>query len=86
MCVYVVCIHGVYVVCVCVCMWCVYVVCVCGVCMSDGGGQMAERLGSRAINQTVVGSSQITLCPWARHFHPTCLKENVPVLTVTRSG
>ena len=31
---------------------------------------MAERLGSQAINQKVVGSipGQMTLCPWARHF------------------
>ena len=37
-----------------------------------GGGQMAERLGSRAINQKVAslipGSEKMTLCPWARHF------------------
>ena len=37
------------------------------------GGQMAERLGNRAINQKVAGlipgHVKMTMCPWARHFN-----------------
>ena len=43
--------------------------CVC-VCLCEGG-QMAERLGNRAVNQKVSGSIPsvpMTFCPWARHF------------------
>ena len=28
----------------------------------------------------------MTLCPLGKTLHPTCLRENVPVLTVNRSG
>ena len=60
-------------------------------CVSSGGGQMAERLGNRTIDQKVAGSipgraKQITLCSWSKALHPTCLGENVPVLTVSHSG
>ena len=43
-------------------------------------GQVAERLGSRAINQKVVGSIP------GRAMLRCVLGENVPVLTVSRSG
>ena len=46
------------------------------------GGQMAERLGSRAINWKVAGS----IPGHAKRLHHTCLGENVPVLAVSRSG
>ena len=45
---------------------------------------MAERLGNRASNPKVAGSSPghaMTLCPWARHFNIHA-SGNVPVLTV----
>ena len=49
---------------------------------------MAERLGSRAINQKVAGSipavkNEVSL---GKGLHPTCLGENIPVLTVSHSG
>ena len=54
----------------------------------DEVSQMAERLGSRAINQKVVGSipgrAKMTLCP--RNFTLLASGGNVPVLTVRRSG
>ena len=54
------------------------------------GGQMAERLGNRAINQKVVGlipgRTNNDLVSLGKALHPTCLEENVPVLTVSRSG
>ena len=51
--------------------------------------QMAERSGSRAINQKVAGS--IPGCAnyavsLGKALRPTCLGDNVPVLTVSRSG
>ena len=51
-------------------------------------GQMAERLGNRAINQKIAGSipGQMTLCPRARHFTLLASGGNVPVLTLSRSG
>ena len=54
-----------------------------------GGGQMAERLGSRAINQKVVGSIlavKSDVVSLGKALHPTCFRENVLVLTVSRSG
>ena len=57
--------------------------------MGISGGQMAERLGNRAINQKVAssipGCEKIVLCPYARHF-TLFASGNVPVLTVSRSG
>ena len=50
---------------------------------------MAERLGSWAINQKVVGSITAMLndvVSLGKALHPTCLVENVPVITVKRSG
>ena len=48
---------------------------------------MAERLGNRAINQKVrfptVPNDVVSL---GKALRPTCLGENVPVLTVCRSG
>ena len=50
---------------------------------------MSERLGSRGINQKVVGlipgraKLRVSL---GKALHPTYLRENVPVLTVSRSG
>ena len=49
---------------------------------------MAEWLGSRAINQEVVGSIPVhakDVVSLGKALHPTCLGENVPVLTVSRS-
>ena len=51
---------------------------------TNQGGQMADRLGSWAINQKVVGSNDVVSL--GKALHPTCLGENVPVLTVNRSG
>ena len=53
--------------------------------MSDGG-QMAERLGNRAINQKVAGSipDQKNDVSLGKALHPTCLGENAPVLTYWR--
>ena len=51
--------------------------------------QMAERLGSRAINQKVVGSipgRENDVVSLDKALHPTFLGENVPVLTVSCSG
>ena len=51
---------------------------------------MAERLGSRAINQKVVGSipgrAKNDIVSLGKALHPTCLGGKVPVLTVSRSG
>ena len=50
---------------------------------------MAERLGSRAMNQKVVGlilAVPNEVVSLGKSLHPTCLGENVPVLTVSRSG
>ena len=46
------------------------------------GGQMAERLGSRAINQKVAGSIPVVEndVSLGKALHPTWLAENVPVL------
>ena len=59
------------------------------VCVVKLGSQVVERLGSRAINYKVAGS----ISGWAddvvslgEALHRTCLGENVPVLTVSRSG
>ena len=52
-----------------------------------GGGQMAERLGIRAINQKVAGSipdGRHQSCPWARHF--TLLARGGCPCTVSHSG
>ena len=47
---------------------------------------MAEWLGSRAINQKVVSiSSRADVVSLGKALHPTCLWENDPVLTVSRS-
>ena len=46
------------------------------------GGQMAERLGNRAINQKVV----CDVVSLGKALHPTCLRGTVPVLTVNCSG
>ena len=52
--------------------------------------QMAEWLGSWAVNQKVVGSipgnAKNDVVSLGKALHPTCLGENVPVLTVSRSG
>ena len=54
------------------------------------GGQMAERLGSRAINQKVAGSipgrAKNDNLSLGKAVHPTCLGGNDPVLTLSRSG
>ena len=53
------------------------------------GGQIDERLGSRAINQKVVVSipgQPIDVVSFGKALYPTCLWENVSVLTVSRSG
>ena len=50
---------------------------------------MAERLGSRAINQTVAGLIRAVtnyVVSLGKALHATCLRENAPVLTVSRSG
>ena len=50
---------------------------------------MAERLGNRAINQKVAGlipAAQNDIVSLGKALHPTSLKENVPVLPVSRSG
>ena len=49
---------------------------------------MAERLGNRAINQKVAGlilavKNDVSL---GKALHPTSVRGNVPVLTVSRSG
>ena len=48
---------------------------------------MADRLGSRVINQKVVGSipsrDQNDGVSLGKALHPTCLWGNVPVLTVS---
>ena len=56
-------------------------------------GQMAERLGSQAINRKVAGSvaGSIPVLPndvvsLGKALHPTFLRDNVPVLTVSCSG
>ena len=85
------CIH----MCVCVfwymCVCVLVYVCVCfGICVYWNvcmciGGQMAERLGNRAINQKVVDS--IPGCAkMGKALHPTCLGWECPLLTVSRSG
>ena len=51
--------------------------------------QMAEQIGNQAINQKVAGSIpavQNDVVSLGKALHPTCLGENVPVLTVSRSG
>ena len=53
------------------------------------GGQMAEQLGSRAINQKVVGSIPGRAkwrCVLGQGTSPYLPWGNVPVLTVSRSG
>ena len=54
------------------------------------GSQVAERLGNRASNQKVAGSiperAKNDVMSLGKALHPTCLGENVPVLTVSRSG
>ena len=54
------------------------------------GGQMAERLGNPAINQKVAGLIPVCekndVVSLGKALHPTCLWENVPVLTVSPSG
>ena len=50
---------------------------------------MADRLRNRAINQKVAGSipsEAIDVMSLGKALHPTCLRGNVPVLTVSRSG
>ena len=50
---------------------------------------MAKRLGNQAINQKVAGSIhavQIYVMSLNKACHPTYLRGNVPVLTVSRSG
>ena len=51
-------------------------------------GQMAERLGNRALNLKVAGSVPVLndVVSLGEALHPTCLGGNVPVLTVSRSG
>ena len=45
--------------------------------LDSAGGQMAERLGNRAINQKVAGSiAKMMLCPWVRHFTLLASGEN----------
>ena len=51
--------------------------------------QMAERLGSLAINHKVVGSipgRANDVVSLGKALHPTCLGENVQVLPVNRPG
>ena len=53
------------------------------------GGQMAERLGSRAIIRRLLvqfPAVQFDVGSLGKALHPTCHGENVPVLTVNRSG
>ena len=50
---------------------------------------MAERLENRAINQKVAGSIPCRandVVSLGEALHPTCLGENVPVLTASCSG
>ena len=50
---------------------------------------MAEQLGNRAINQKVAGSNlavRYDVVSLGKALYPTCFGENVPVLTVSRSG
>ena len=50
---------------------------------------MAERLGSRDSNQKVAGSISgraNDVVSLGKALHPTCLGENVHVLTVNRPG
>ena len=50
---------------------------------------MAEQLGNRANNQKVAGSipgCANDVVSLGKALHPTCLGENVSVLTVSRSG
>ena len=55
----------------------------------DGGSQVAERSGNLARNLKLairvlaVPNDVVSL---GKTLHPTCLGENVPVLTVSRSG
>ena len=51
-------------------------------------GQVAERLGNRAINQKVAGLIVpfVHIVSLGKALRPTCLGENVPVLTVSHSG
>ena len=52
-------------------------------------GEMAERLGRRAFNQKAVGlipAMPNDLVSLVKALHPTCLGENVPVLTISCSG
>ena len=62
-------------------------ICPC-LCMVSIGGQIAERLGNRAINQKVasliLGRANVVVS-LGKEFHPTCLGGNVPV-TVSLSG
>ena len=56
--------------------------------MFEVGGQMAEWLGNRAINQKIAGSipgrAKLRL---GKALHPTCLGGiSLTVLTVSRSG
>ena len=46
---------------------------------------MAEWLGSRAMNQKVVGSKNDVVST-GKALHPACLGKNVPVFTVSCSG
>ena len=53
------------------------------------GSQMAERLRNQAINQKVAGSIPswpTYVVSFSKILHPTCLRGNVPVLTVSRCG
>ena len=53
------------------------------------GGQIAERLGNRAINQKVAGlipGLQNDVVSLGKALHPTCLWGNVPVLTIRASA
>ena len=50
---------------------------------------MAERLGNRATNHKIAGSSaamQNDVVTLGKGLHPTCLGGKVPVLTVSRFG
>ena len=57
--------------------------------MGNVGSQMAKQLGNRATNQKVAGSilaESNDVVSLGKALPPTCLRGNVPVLTVSHSG
>ena len=57
--------------------------------VDENGSQVAERLGNRASSRRLPFrflSVQNDVVSLGKALHPTCLRGNVPVLTVSRSG